>query len=169
MAFLMELKGPSPGRRVDLDKDATTIGRRAENEVPVDSTSVSGHHLVILREGARFRIRDLDSTNGTQVNGAPIRETLLAHHDVIGAGEAEFEFNDPSWAEITPEKEEAARMPPTVGVKPAAQHVPNSFQSASPFGHRRDFSNLWMVLILLGALACIGLGALFMYAFFFRG
>jgi pSer/pThr/pTyr-binding forkhead associated (FHA) protein len=149
-----------------LEKDATTIGRREENEVPVESTAVSGRHLVIMREGPRFRLRDLDSTNGTQLNGVAVRETMLSHHDVIGIGEIEFEFNDPAWAEITPQKEDESRLPPTVGVKPAALRVPTSFQSASPFGQRRDFSNFWMVLILLGALACIGLGAFFMYLFF---
>lgn len=166
MAFLLESKGPSPGRRYELDKDAITVGRRSENEVPVESVAVSGRHLVILREGPRFRLRDLDSTNGTLLNGAPVRETMLNHHDVIRVGDVEFEFNDPAWAEITPEKEEASRVTPTVGVKPAAQRVPTSFQNASPFGHRRDFSNFWMALIILGALACIGLGAFFMYLFF---
>jgi pSer/pThr/pTyr-binding forkhead associated (FHA) protein len=166
MAFLLEIKGLTPGTRYDLDKDATTLGRRSENEVPVESAAVSGRHLVILREGPRFRLRDLDSTNGTLLNGAPVRETMLAHHDVIRVGEIEFEFNDPSWAEITPDKDAASRLPPTVGVKPASQRIPTSFQNASPFGTRRDFSNFWMVLIILGALACIGLGAFFMYLFF---
>jgi pSer/pThr/pTyr-binding forkhead associated (FHA) protein len=165
MAFLLEMKGADQGLRYELEKDATTIGRRSENEVTVDSAAVSGRHLVLLREGARFRLRDLDSTNGTLLNGKPVHEAMLSHHDVIRVGEVEFEFNDPSWAEITPEKDEASRLPPTVGVKPAALRVPSSFQSASPFGHRRDFSNVWMVLIILGALACIALGAFFMWSF----
>lgn len=167
MAFLLERKGPEAGRRYELEKDATTIGRRSENEVFVDSVSVSGRHAVVLREAARYRVCDLDSTNGVVVNGARVREAVLAPRDVITLGEVEFEFGDPAWAEPVSEPQgEESRSPPTVGIKSSTLRVPSSFQSASPFGHRRDFSNIWTALILLVAGIAVGATVVFMWKFF---
>lgn len=166
MAFLIEIKGPDQGKRFDLQKDATTLGRRQENEIPVESNSVSGRHLVILREGARYKLKDLDSTNGTMLNGTPVREAMLEPNSVITMGDLQFEFNDPSWAEITPESDEDGKHTPTVNVKPASAKVPESFQSASPFGRRRDFSNAWMALIILAAVLAGGAAVYFMFIFF---
>ena len=166
MAFLIGRKGPVQDRRYEIEKDATAIGRRSENEVVVSDASVSGRHAVILREGGRYRLRDLDSTNGTMVNGAPVRETLLTPRDVIGFGDVQFEFNDPAWVEAPSEAEVAAMPAPTVGIKPASQRIPSSFQTASPFGERRDFSNFWMALILLAAILAGGAAVVFIVRFF---
>ncbi len=166
MAFLMGRKGSALGRRIEIEKDATVIGRRSENEVVVDDVSVSGRHAVILREGDRYRVRDLDSTNGTVVNGALVRETLLKPGDLIGFGEIQFEFNDPTWAEAPSGTEAAPMPPPTVGIKSSAQRIPSSFQTASPFGERRDFSNFWMALILLAAILAAAAAVVFIISFF---
>lgn len=168
MAFLTGRIGAVKDRRFELAKDATTIGRRSENDVPIDDASVSGHHGVILREGTRFRLRDLDSTNGTIVNGQRVREILLSPRDTIALGDILMQFDDPDWNEPTPEAEAAARPPPTVGVKPSALRVPESFQNASPFGARHDFSRLWAILIVLaGVIAAIT--ALLFIVSFLRG
>jgi pSer/pThr/pTyr-binding forkhead associated (FHA) protein len=166
MAFLMGRKGSVQDRRYEIEKDATAIGRRSENEVCVDDVSVSGRHAVILREGARYRLRDLDSTNGTIVNGVPVRDAVLAPRDIIGFGDIQFEFNDPAWAEVPPAAEASATPSPTVGIKPSAQRVPSSFQTASPFGERRDFSNIWMALILLASILAAGAAVVFIVSFF---
>jgi predicted component of type VI protein secretion system len=166
MAFLMGRKGSVLDQRFEIEKDATAIGRRSENEIVVDDVSVSGRHAVILREGARYRVRDLDSTNGTVVNGAPVRETLLKPGDVVGFGELHFEFNDPAWVEAPSGTETPPMPPPTVGIKSSAQRIPSSFQTASPFGERRDFSNLWMAVILLAAILAAGAAVIFIVSFF---
>ncbi len=166
MAFLIGRDGPVVDRRFEIEKDATAIGRRSENEVVIDDASVSGRHAVILREGARYRLRDLDSTNGTLVNGVPIRETLLTPRDVVGLGDVHVEFNDPAWV-VIPSGAEAA-SPPTVGIKLAAPRIPPSFQPASPFGERRDFSNFWTAMILLAALLTVG-AAVALVVLFIRG
>ncbi len=165
MAFLMGRKGSVADRRFEIEKDATAIGRRSENEVVTDDVSVSGCHAVILREGARYRLRDLDSTNGTQLNGVPVREALLKPGDVIGFGDVQVEFNDPDWVEAP--SVEANPLPTvTVESKRSIQRVPASFTTASPFVERRDFSNIWMVLILLAAVLTVGVAVVFIVSFF---
>jgi pSer/pThr/pTyr-binding forkhead associated (FHA) protein len=165
MAFLLERKGPETGRQFELEKDATAIGRRTENEIFVDSTSVSGRHAVVLRGAARYRVCDLDSTNGVVVNGERVREAVLVPRDVITLGEVEFEFGDPAWVEPGAGPG-ASASPPTVGLKSSTIRVPSPFESASPFGHRRDFSNIWTGLILLVAGVALGAMIVYMWKFF---
>jgi len=62
------------------------IGRRPFNEVVLDDLTVSGAHAVIVSEDGRRLLRDLDSRNGTVLNGSPIRSARLEHGDLIGIG-----------------------------------------------------------------------------------
>jgi pSer/pThr/pTyr-binding forkhead associated (FHA) protein len=78
-------------RRLDeeLGQDVVRIGRSAENEVPIDDAAISRVHARIEREGGVWRITDLDSTNGTQIDGTVLRPwqpTALAHGAVIELG-----------------------------------------------------------------------------------
>ena len=76
----------------ELVKDAITIGRGADNTIVVDDPSISTHHARLLLERDTYRLKDLDSTNGTRVNGKPVRETLLRSGDRIRFGEAEANY-----------------------------------------------------------------------------
>jgi EAL domain-containing protein (putative c-di-GMP-specific phosphodiesterase class I) len=69
-----------------------TIGRTDASDLQVDSSRVSREHAVIVREGNAFRIRDLDSTNGTFVNGERIEEAVLGDGDLVVIADAEFTF-----------------------------------------------------------------------------
>lgn len=66
--------------------DEVSIGRESANVVTLMHASVSRRHCVIRREGDEFRILDLDSYNGTFVNGIPIKDQALAHSDQIRIG-----------------------------------------------------------------------------------
>ena len=73
-------------RSIPIVKDCVTIGRRPYNDVALDDLTVSGEHATILNvDGARL-IRDLNSRNGTQVNGLPIQTRRLEHADLIEVG-----------------------------------------------------------------------------------
>lgn len=63
-----------------------TIGRRPYNDIALDDLTVSGEHAVILTGAGKRVVKDLDSRNGTLVNGEPIRSHLLAHGDLIEVG-----------------------------------------------------------------------------------
>ena len=76
-----------------LMDDAITIGRGPDNTIVVNDPSISTHHAQLLLERDTYRLKDLDSIKGTQVNGTPVRETVLRSDDRIrfGAAEARYE------------------------------------------------------------------------------
>lgn len=69
-----------------LDKERVTLGRQASNDVLLNDKAVSGHHAAIVTILDDSFLEDLDSTNGTQVNGQPVTKHPLAHGDVITVG-----------------------------------------------------------------------------------
>lgn len=64
----------------------TTIGRRNFNDIVINHRSVSGEHALITREGADLYLEDLNSTNGTFVNGRYIKRQRLQHNDTVEFG-----------------------------------------------------------------------------------
>jgi hypothetical protein len=79
-------------RRVTIDRSPFKIGRCETSDLRIDSAQVSREHAQIYRRGTIWAIRDLGSTNGTQVNGKPVRESFLSDGDILGIAEAELTF-----------------------------------------------------------------------------
>lgn len=75
-----------------LTKDATTIGRLEGNDIIIPDPSVSRHHAEIRRENDNFFVLDLDSTNGTWLNGKRISKTPVRDGARIGLGKVLLEF-----------------------------------------------------------------------------
>ncbi|HEX4872576.1 MAG TPA: FHA domain-containing protein, partial [Nevskiaceae bacterium] len=69
-----------------LDKERVTIGRLADNDIALNDKAVSGHHAVVITILQDSFLEDLDSTNGTSVNGKQIAKHPLSHGDVISIG-----------------------------------------------------------------------------------
>jgi pSer/pThr/pTyr-binding forkhead associated (FHA) protein len=65
---------------------STTIGRMPDNTIMVDSPAVSSHHACVFRDGDRLVVEDLQSTNGTFVNGRRVSRQALEHGDVVQVG-----------------------------------------------------------------------------------
>ena len=120
----------------EFTEDLITVGRAPDNMIVVDDPSVSSRHAQLELSGEVYRIKDLESTNGTRVNGIPITETTLRFEDRIrfGAVEARFEA-DMRGTQPLPVLEE-------IEAKPAASSAaPIDFANASPFrekGKDRD-------------------------------
>jgi predicted component of type VI protein secretion system len=91
----------------ELVDEAITIGRGPDNTIVVNDPSISTHHAQLLLEGDTYRLKDLDSTNGTRVNGKPITEAVLRFDDRIrfGAAEARYEA-DATGSKPLPKPEE---------------------------------------------------------------
>lgn len=70
----------------ELDKEQTSIGRKADNDIQIDNLAVSGHHARILTILNDSFLEDRNSTNGTYVNGALIKKHALQNGDVIAIG-----------------------------------------------------------------------------------
>lgn len=79
-------------KEVQLTKDRTTLGRRPYNDVVIDNLAVSGEHAVLQMMGADVHIEDLNSTNGTYINGKAVKKQLLRHNDTIEIGKHKLKF-----------------------------------------------------------------------------
>jgi hypothetical protein len=77
-----------------LTKERMTIGRRPTNDIHIDNLAVSGEHAVIVTIGNDSFLEDLNSTNGTLVNGKPIKKHVLFHGDVIKFGKYELTYEN---------------------------------------------------------------------------
>lgn len=80
------------GRRFPLLKGRTVIGRGSEADVTLDDAGASRRHAEVQWDGQRARVRDLGSTNGTQLNGAPVKDAVLEPDSVITIGRSRIVF-----------------------------------------------------------------------------
>ena len=77
---------------VQITKDKTTLGRRPYNDIVIDNLAVSGEHAVLQMTGQDVFIEDLNSTNGTYINGKAIKKQLLAHNDTVEIGKYKIKY-----------------------------------------------------------------------------
>jgi len=90
---LLVIAGPAKDSTIPLPESEATLGRDPTNAVPVADVSVSRKHCRLRRdEDDRFHIKDLDSRNGTIVNGLAVKEQWLRHGDEIATGDSVFLF-----------------------------------------------------------------------------
>ena len=124
-ARLEILSGPLAGKLIELTGESLTIGREPTNSLPVRDGSISRFHCRIERVGNQYRVVDLDSRNGTFVNGAPAKEHVLQHADQLKVGKSVLLFR---CAQVR-EREEAA---------PGAREAMPSFGDATVVLRRED-------------------------------
>jgi len=86
------VSGPSKGTVVRLKGDQLSVGRDPANHLCLRDRAVSRRHFTISKTDVAFHLVDLDSHNGTFVNGIPVRRKLLAHGDTIRVGRCELVF-----------------------------------------------------------------------------
>ena len=114
----------------ELVDENITIGRVPENSLQVEHTSVSSRHaqLTLLPNG-NYQLTDLNSTNGTRVNGAPVTEAALRNGDRVRFGNIDTAYysDDESHTEPLPAAVEPEATPAQESRKPT------NFENASPF------------------------------------
>src|SRR5215469_2867914 len=76
----------------NMNKERYTIGRLPDNDIRIDNAAVSGHHSLIINILNDSFLEDLNSTNGTYVNGKLIKKHALQHGDVITVGHHQLRF-----------------------------------------------------------------------------
>ena len=89
MAKLVVLSEGMKGRTHDLKVEKTTIGRVEDNVFQIDEPSVSSHHCAILLRGNEVVVQDLNSTNGSYINGERITESVLKPGQSLRLGQVE--------------------------------------------------------------------------------
>src|ERR1700722_5770067 len=92
MARLMLSLDGSILAEYNMNKERYTIGRLPDNDIRIDNPAVSGHHSLIINILNDSFLEDLNSTNGTYVNGKLIKKHALQHGDVITAGHHQLRF-----------------------------------------------------------------------------
>ncbi len=79
-------------KEVQLTKDKTSLGRRPYNDIVIDNLAVSGEHAVLQMIGNDVFIEDLNSTNGTYINGKAVKKQLLQHNDTVEIGKYKIKY-----------------------------------------------------------------------------
>ena len=152
MAKLSGMSGDFKGREFILEQGEISIGRKADNAIPLDHPTISSHHCRIVHRGDSCILQDLESTNGTRVNSRDVQETPLHHKDLVQLGSIEFLFDAPelasSGARYTDANAEMAN---------SAMSAPDDFASISPFGAPpRERRGTWyFVLAITGLIAIL--------------
>lgn len=89
---LVVLSGQLRGREIEVMRDRVRIGKSRQCEVVLPDDSISREHAEVRRDGDRYRVTDLGSTNGTFVEQARITDAFLNPGDVLGLGKVELRF-----------------------------------------------------------------------------
>jgi transcriptional regulator with GAF, ATPase, and Fis domain len=89
---LLSISGPFKDSSFVLSGPAVSVGRDSSNGVAISDPALSRRHCVLRREGTDHRISDLESRNGTFVNGVAVKESRLQHGDQISVGDSVFVF-----------------------------------------------------------------------------
>jgi len=112
----------------NMNKERYTIGRLPDNDIRIDNPAVSGHHALIINILNDSFLEDLNSTNGTYVNGKIIKKHAMQHGDVITVGHHSLRFIDGEADEPADEFERTM----VIGAREAARlKVPAAAQAAA--------------------------------------
>ncbi|MFN0037965.1 MAG: FHA domain-containing protein [Burkholderiales bacterium] len=118
-------------KEVALNKERTTIGRKPHNDIQIDNLAVSGEHAIIMTILNDSFLEDLGSTNGTLVNGQPVKKHFLQNSDTVEIGKYKLKYVNE--ATVGPgqgdfEKTMVLRAPATAPKKPEIR-VPTDTQT----------------------------------------
>lgn len=127
MAKLVLLSAGLTGRSHELSVDKTTIGRVEDNTFQIAEASVSSHHCEILLRGGDVVVKDLNSTNGTFINGEKVGESILKPGQVLRLGQIEMRLENGAASAASapasaPAPAPAAPRPPS-GKKPESTMI----------------------------------------------
>ena len=119
-------------KEITLTKERTTIGRKPHNDIQIDNLAVSGEHAVIVTILNDSFLEDLGSTNGTLVNGQPIKKHFLQPNDVIELGKYKLKYiNEAPKAAAAADFEKTMVLRPGTMPRPAPAPVQTSAAAAS--------------------------------------
>ena len=79
-------------KEVQLTKDRTSLGRRPYNDIVIDNLAVSGEHAVLQMSGNEVFVEDLNSTNGTYLNGKAVKKQQLNNGDTVEIGKYKIKY-----------------------------------------------------------------------------
>jgi len=139
-------------KEVQLTKDRTTLGRRPYNDIVIDNLAVSGEHAVLQMTGNEVYLEDLNSTNGTYVNGKAVKKQLLQNNDTVEIGKYKIKYiNEAPGATFEKTMVMKAGM---VQPPPKAAPAPAAAGGAAPVSQPADLGHIAAsIKVLSGAAA----------------
>jgi len=140
MAVLIGMSNTVKGAKFELDRDETFVGRQNQNHISIEDSSISGRHCSVVREGRKFTLVDLGSTNGTRLNGARVTKAPLKPKDIIQVGSVELMFDGQDVEVVT-----VSSGTSKIEVTEEPAQIPDNFHAASPFGNRSDSRKPWVI------------------------
>ena len=127
-------------KEIPLTKDRTTIGRRPSNDIQIDNLAISGEHAAVVTILNDSFLEDLNSTNGTLVNGQPVKKHFLKNGDVVELGKYKLKYiaeqatsaAEPDYEKTMVLRHGEMRQAPTVAVESVKSSVNPAVQSVAP-------------------------------------
>jgi pSer/pThr/pTyr-binding forkhead associated (FHA) protein len=171
MAKLVILTQGMTGRTHELKVDKTTIGRVEDNTFQIAESSVSSHHCEVLLRGEEVVVKDLNSTNGTFINGEKITESVLKPGNTLRVGQIELRLENGAPAPPAPGAPAPAPAPAGAKKPEAAPRTtrgvsmselesggrPPGFDTASTFTKKRNQvgTYFWIAAVLVSIVIII--------------
>ena len=121
-------------KEIALDKERLTIGRKPHNDIQIDNLAISGEHAVVVTILKDSFLEDLNSTNGTLVNGQPIKKHILRNNDIVELGKYRLKY-------MVGEAEASGDFERTAMVRPGMARVASEMELA-PAGGSPTRSNI---------------------------
>jgi len=142
--------------------EQVTIGRGPDNDIVLDHVSMSGSHAIIFNIGGTYQLQDLNSTNGTFLNGVPVTETVLTNGSRINFGSVEAVFQDEASVEDTFGTDSGGSGYASGHLADIAEvsNRPAGFVNLSPIEKVVKKNTLGLVATIVGAIAIVAAIAL---------
>lgn len=97
-------------KEIELDRERISIGRKPHNQIQIDNLAISGEHAVVVTILKDSFLEDLDSTNGTLVNGKRVKKHFLRHNDVIELGKYKLKYMNEAQASLSDDYDKTVAM-----------------------------------------------------------
>ncbi len=159
MARLVLLSEGLTGRTYELNVEKTTVGRVEDNAFQIPETSVSSHHAEILLRGNDVVVKDLNSTNGTFINGEKVNEAVLKPGQILRLGmiEMRLETGDSAAAGTKKSLDQTRVIPQGVKMDELEGTRPLSFGGQKGFEKKSNRATIaFIVVAVLVGIALIG-------------
>ncbi len=166
MSKLVVMSEEMKGRTFELAEERITVGRLPDNILRLEDKAISSHHAELILKGGDYLLRDLNSTNGTRVNGQRIIESRLCHGDMVSFGHLELQYLSSTKGipqPLPPPNKKTVDLSGAVTAAGTSMHRPTSYRSASPFSRQKRSTSK---LVLQAAFIVLGIAAVALLAIF---
>lgn len=152
MSKLVVLSEGFTGLTCELKVDKTTVGRLEDNAFQISEPSVSSHHCELTRRGAELLVRDLNSTNGTFINGEKVAEAVLKPGQILRLGQVEMRFESGAAAAAAASAATKKPLEKTMVIGIKAQDLeqgarPVNFEANAAFSKKSNKANKIFIAI----------------------